>query len=304
MALTLNTKHNFAATAAPAATDDRSSGYEEGSRWLDTYTGIEYVCTEARVGGAMWQKNAYSGVASIAGLQQLIGIDGIGVTPGRTALIERFSKKPHIAADVVANVQLANADFEVAGTNMTTALVTGNAGRSGWRYTSAGAGSDQCILQPRTAAGASRWTLGFLSDNSIRWGGSINFVAVTALKMKIALAKTNTLDLTTDADQVGIYYDVATDNLIKGITSISNVDVITSTGITIAAATEYRWEINIDSSRIARIYIGIGTGPMTLVFTSTALTTAITFIPVVEWQSSSGAKAADVRYEYLEYNNS
>lgn len=303
MPIYLTDVHNLTATSAPTVNDDRNDGYHEGSRWVNTLTGTEYVCRAATVGAAQWEVSPYAGTANVAGLKYALGIAGIGITPGRTALIERFSKRPLIAADIAAGLAVANADFEAAGTNMTSALVTHNVARSGVRLTSAGAASDQCILQPRSDSGASRWGVGFLSDNELRWGGSIRFVAVTALKFKLALAKTNTLDLGTDADQVGIYYDVATDGNIKGITSIAGTDVITSTGLAAAAGTEYRWEIVLDSSRIARIYIGVGTGAMNLVFTSAALTTAITLYPFIEWQSSSGAKAADVRYEYLEFNN-
>lgn len=42
------------ATAAPTVNDDVSDGYGPGSQWLDTNTGIAYLCQSAAAGAAVW----------------------------------------------------------------------------------------------------------------------------------------------------------------------------------------------------------------------------------------------------------
>lgn len=49
-----NTKHNFAASAAPAATDDAGSGYSAGSLWVDTTAGHVWLCIDATTSAAQW----------------------------------------------------------------------------------------------------------------------------------------------------------------------------------------------------------------------------------------------------------
>lgn len=41
-------------TTAPTVTSDSASGYEVGSRWVNTTTSIEYLCMSAAVGAAVW----------------------------------------------------------------------------------------------------------------------------------------------------------------------------------------------------------------------------------------------------------
>lgn len=55
--------NNFAATAAPAVTDDSGDGYGVGSRWVDTVADKEYVCTDPTVGAAVWVETTSSGSA-------------------------------------------------------------------------------------------------------------------------------------------------------------------------------------------------------------------------------------------------
>ena len=50
----LGEKDNFRATAAPGVNDDTTLGYVRGSRWLDTTTGIGYICIDATDGAASW----------------------------------------------------------------------------------------------------------------------------------------------------------------------------------------------------------------------------------------------------------
>lgn len=49
-----NVKQNLTAIVAPLPGDDDLDGYSVGSRWIDTVTNIEYVCTDATTGSAVW----------------------------------------------------------------------------------------------------------------------------------------------------------------------------------------------------------------------------------------------------------
>jgi len=229
------------------------------------------------------------------------GVDGTGSNAASKADVD--TRLGTIADNVATlalklkNVMQANQDFEVAGTNMTSALVTMNGARGGFRMTSAGAASDQCILQPRvTNANDSRWATGFSTDQSPKIAFSpFRVTSVAAIKIKVALALTNALDLGTDADQVGIYFDAATYTYFKTFTSIGGTDSSVAdtdgdTTIAPAANTEYRVRIELDSSRRASIYIND-----VFVFQSAALTTAVMLKPFIEIESSSGAKVIDVR---------
>jgi hypothetical protein len=54
----LNTtpKNNFNASADPTAKNDESLGFQAGSRWINTTTGVEYVCINPGAGKALWKK--------------------------------------------------------------------------------------------------------------------------------------------------------------------------------------------------------------------------------------------------------
>lgn len=512
MPIYLTDKHNLTATAAPVVGDDRNDGYHEGSRWINTLTGIEYVCRDATVGAAQWEVNPYAGTQSVAGLNAALGsaaetatrmsisedftkrpalasevtggivtltdssgwngthndalaastaqkagyvyyqnitaatttggadqldvsagggamanvvqpdvprniiinftdanasisafqVDVVGTAPDGTATAEQFlfaggldqtgsvvhakitsvtvttiagngagdvldigygvklgvplpagstslgivklvvdgtettasatdttnnsftstvapdgakdfeiwyeyldaqqsiiqQNVSDVAAKVIQLVALvnalvlANADFEVAGTNMTSALVTLNAARGGIRLTTAGANNDQAILQPRiTNSADSRWATGFVTDQSPKWGCSFRLTAITNMSFKCALALTNAHDLTTDADQVGVYYSSATGGNFLVITSIAGTDATIDTGVTPGAGTEYRIRIELNASRQALVYMND-----VLVATTAALTTAVNLIPFRSLQAlTAAAKSFDLR---------
>jgi hypothetical protein len=58
-----NLKVNLTAVLSPTVNDDSSASYAVGSRWMNTLTGQEYLCTDASVGAAVWKEttNAASG---------------------------------------------------------------------------------------------------------------------------------------------------------------------------------------------------------------------------------------------------
>lgn len=58
-------KGNFAATQAPAKTDDTTQGYVQGSPWYDGTTGIMWRCVDPATGAARWaQSEAHPGLVS------------------------------------------------------------------------------------------------------------------------------------------------------------------------------------------------------------------------------------------------
>ncbi len=54
------TQNKYDGASAPSSTDDSTAGFDEGSKWLNSLTGIEYICRDAAAGSAVWvrQDNA------------------------------------------------------------------------------------------------------------------------------------------------------------------------------------------------------------------------------------------------------
>ncbi len=46
---------NYAATSAPAVTDDGEHGYQVGSVWVNLTTDNVYLCADATAGAAVWR---------------------------------------------------------------------------------------------------------------------------------------------------------------------------------------------------------------------------------------------------------
>lgn len=312
----LTTKHNLTAVAAPGSGDDRNAEYTEGSRWIDTLTGTEYICLDATPGSARWQVNPASGIANVAGLDAALG--GVVQTRERFVLIERFEQRPLLEAAIdpgtatdplqaeIDDIFMANRNFAVAGTNMTSALATHNVARGGIRLTTAGAESDQAILQPRSnPAGASRWLAGFSSDLQPVWRTQFRLASIALVSCKAALSLTNAHDLATDADQVGLWLDTTeTESVVDNpnfqlITSINGTDVAVDTGIVAAADTEYELEIKLRADRRAEVRLnGV------LLGVTGALTTAKTLLPFTSIEAlEAEAKAIDIRYEAVSMLN-
>lgn len=307
---------NFTGAGAPTANDDVNRGYNAGSRWIDVTTGSEYVCQSGTSGSALWVLNYASGPKTVAGLNAALGLTQ---TPSRSVLIERFEQKPYLAGAIdpatpadpsqaeIDVIFAANRNFEVAGMNMTSALSTLNVARMGGRLTTAGATNDQAILQPRTnPSGVSRWSLGFSSNLSPTWKTSFRLDSVSLITFKAALALTNAHDLTTDADQVGLWLDTSeTDSVVDNpnfqlITSIGGTDVAVDTGIEAQAGVEYELAIEINAARVAKVTLNGVVLPLT-----GALSASKTLLPFlsIEDISAGVAKVLDYRYQMAAMNN-
>ncbi len=200
--------------------------------------------------------------------------------------------KPSLNADIQSATEavreIADPDFEVLGTNMTSALSTFNA-EGGNRLTTAGADNDQAILLPHLDANQSPWTqITWGTDQETEWECHLKTgAAITNQILWAGLKLTNTPTAATDNDSVYLRYQ----NGVNGgrwqaLYSIANADTAVDTGIPVALSTEYHVRIAIDAARVARVYLnGL------LVATTTALTDATDFIPYIGVQASGEAAA-------------
>lgn len=330
MALTLDLKHNLNSRREPSTTDDRSAGYSEGSRWGGNGAGIEWICIDATPSAARWQIDTAAIPRSRAAVRAALRNDGrtgafenftkrpflaaditaftdssggatttpntiAAITTGGTAADEGPTENAIAKIALkINNMLAANQHFEVAGTNMTSALATHNAARGGVRLTSAGANNDQCILQTRqTNSGDSLWATGMVTDQSPSWATSFRLTSVASISIKVGLALTNAHNLTTDDDQVALWFTTATGGNWLVATSIGGTDATADTGVAPAANREYRLAIDIDENRVARVWLND-----VLVATTSALTTGVNLKPYISIQALTGAaKVIDVRYQ-------
>ena len=203
--------------------------------------------------------------------------------------------KPGINADMASGTEavreVADPDFEVLGTNGTSALSTFNA-EGGIKFTTAGASADQMILVPHLDTNQTAWT-------NVTWGTDQETIwechlktgsAITSTTIWAGLKLTNTSVTATDNDQVFFRYGAATNSgKWQAVSSIGGVDVETDTGITVVLSTEYRFRVSIDSARQAKMYISVGQNRFQHIRTSAALTDATDLIPYIGVQADTGA---------------
>lgn len=216
-----------------------------------------------------------------------------------TDLVELFTRKPGLNADI-ANVaeavrMIANPDFEVLGTNMTSALSTFAAG-GGITLTTAGADGDAAILTPhldtnQTSWAATKWNTSdqILFETNIKTGASVTNTIIWA-----GFKLTNTNVVATDNDQVYVRFedDIAS-GVLQLVTSASGVDTTTNLDLTIAASTSYHLKIVVDADRNVALYVN----GVQLARHAAALTANIDLIPyiAVEADGAAAAKAITVR---------
>lgn len=83
-------KHNFAATTAPANSNDNTEGYEVGSFWHDTTNDVSYVALDVSTAAAVWKNITASGGGAIGTWQSAgaltIGGANTNPTKGTTAV--------------------------------------------------------------------------------------------------------------------------------------------------------------------------------------------------------------------------
>lgn len=226
--------------------------------------------------------------------------------------------------------KVANRNFELLGTNMTTALCTFeyNTGRVGILLTTAGAEDDQAIVLPHLDNGGDKGT-SQSAWNSTLWGTENQVVWECAIITKITadsitntsfwagLKKTDTGVFATDTNQAYFLYSsndemgtLTTNDNLHFIYSIAGSNYITDLGIAVAQNTIYRLRIEIDVNRQASVYVNevlYGLNITTTLATqsdtgikSLALTNDEDLIPYVGLQAHAGAaKTLTLCYEKI-----
>ena len=215
---------------------------------------------------------------------------------------------------------IANRNFEVLGTNMTTELCTFNATSAGIVLTTATADEDQAILAPHLDTNQSAWQVTkWGTENQVDWECSINPNAIDDQKLWAGLKLTNDQLVATDDDQAYFKFQTDADNSetftdftkLHFIHSIAGTDYISQLPITVAANTIYHLRIQINSARQAAIFVnGIqynvtttaGSTGGTAVTTGTTRTAALTddvdLIPYIGIEAgAAAAEAVDVHYQ-------
>ena len=250
----------------------------------------------------------------------------------RWYLEEWFNRRPGLNAnlDQASTVEVQrtlNYDWEVLGTNMTSALVTFGATTGGILATTAGADQDQANICPHldndgtadtgaiTAWSGCQWG----TENETHWETSIMLPAIDNQNVWAGLKLTNAPELATDDDQAYFNFLTDADNSGQSFTdftklhfiySVGGTDYISQLPITVAANTPYHLKIKIDSDRKATIFVnGIqynvtqtsgstgGTAvtavqPSTVATKSLALTNDVDFIPYNGIEANAGAAEA------------
>jgi len=227
----------------------------------------------------------------------------------RYYLEEYFKKKPAInsemiidpdadSASALAAYVIANRDFEILGTNATSDDVTFDSTNAGILLTLDGADDDQIIITPHLDTNQTAWAgIKWGTENQTEWTGSIKTgAAVTTQLIWAGLKLTNTPVIATDADQVFFRFSTDdSDTTWHVVSSINGTDTNTTTAVAVAANTQYKLQIKIDSARVARFYIND-----VLVYTSAALKNDIDLIPYIGIQAlDTAAPTLIVNYEKI-----
>ena len=232
-------------------------------------------------------------------------------------------------ASALAVTQAANKNFEVLGTNMTTALCTFNATAAGIILTTAGADQDQAIVCPHLDSNQTIWAgTKWGTENQVEWECSLNTNAIDNQKLWAGLKLTNDQLIATDANQAFFKFQTDATNseafddytYLHFVHSIGGTDYISQLPITVAANTNYHLRIKFDSSRKMEIFVnGVqynitatagSTGGTAVTATdnpepkgnskSAAMTDDIDLIPYIGIEAgAAAAEAVDVHYEAI-----
>jgi len=187
----------------------------------------------------------------------------------RYYLEEYFSHLPGINGDLASTTESTNTpvsrDFEILGTNHTSALATYSATVAGMAMTTATADQDRMIVAPHLDTKQGAWAgTKWGTENQVQWECGIRTsAAIDNQKIWAGLKLTNDQLPQTDANQAYFYFATDDDNgqLIDNyaplyfIHSNNGTDYLTNTGITFAASTNYHLKIVIDSDRKPSIFV-------------------------------------------------
>ncbi|HYE20091.1 MAG TPA: hypothetical protein VEA69_16705 [Tepidisphaeraceae bacterium] len=231
----------------------------------------------------------------------------------RFVLTERFLQRPVLNADLASGTEAtrepANNNWEVLGTNATSALTTFADG-GGITLTTAGASGDLNVIAPhldtaQTAWAAAKWNTNdeISFETTVKTGAS-----VANMKFWAGFKLTNTSVTATDDDQAYFLFDTGNTNAVSATniqicTSRAGTDTVVDSGVTVEASTSYHLLLQVDQHGVPYFFINgvlvaIGNGTeSTGVTTSTgALTANIDLIPYVGVHAlAAAAKSITVR---------
>lgn len=212
-------------------------------------------------------------------------------SPGRYYLEEFFAQTPGVNGDLASATEATrvprNRDFEVLGTNATSALVTFSTTEGGITLTTAGADNDQMIITPHLDTKQTAWAnVKWGTENQVYFDTAIRTGASIATELVwVGLKLTNTPVIATDNDQVFFRYSTDdSDANWQVVYSIGGTDTQVDSGVAVEASTIYNFRIEIDSDRKAHFFIN-----EVEVATSTALTNDVDLIPYVGLQALDAA---------------
>ena len=202
---------------------------------------------------------------------RLGGLNGSPFTirdPDRVYLEEYYVRRPAANAQIATSEDagntiihnVANKNFEVLGTNASKDDVTFATISAGILLTHDGSNGDQVIILPHLDTDQTAWTgTKWGSENQVQWECVIRTDAddIDLQTIWAGLKLTNTQAYATDDDQAYFAYGSTDDDTgalttnanLHFVYSIGGTDYITDLGIVVAAATNYRLGIQIDSDR-------------------------------------------------------
>jgi hypothetical protein len=272
----------------------------------------------------------------------LIINNGFVKNPDRYYLEEWFKQRPALNsilntaftntdATNTANTEIrlaekvANRDFKVFGTNMTTTLCEFNTNNPGILIKTAGADQDQAIIAPHTSSHSieTSWTnTKWGTENQLEWECAINIPVVTDVKVWAGINLSSEQLLESNNDKLFFKFQTDSTNSetftdftkLHFIHSIAGTHYVSELPITVEADTVYKLRITIDSSRLARIFVnGVqynvthteGSSPYGTTVTSgkipsSQLTNTIDLIPYIGVQTGTTVfKSLIVYYEKM-----
>ena len=251
--------------------------------------------------------------ASSTGLVADRTVHDLGIKDTRRYYLEEyFNHLPGTNADLASTTESTNTpvnrDFEVLGTNHTSALATYAATVAGMAMTTATADADQMIVTPHLDTKQGAWAgTKWGTENQVHWECGIRTsAAIDNQKIWAGLKLTNDQLPQTDANQAYFYF--ATDETVGQVLSsytplyfiysIAGADYLTNLGITVAASTNYHLKIAFDSDRKMSIFVngrpyGLAT-TATTTFDGTTSVTGTTQATISDPTTKSAAMKNDI----------
>jgi len=213
-------------------------------------------------------------------------------TPTKNA-IAMLAAQVNLLQSAISNSRFADRGVMLEGTNAVSSNAT-NSALGGWTLTTTAAASDQMIISPRTSSPFI--TLQFNTSRRPRIEAVIKTgAAITNTTIWWGFKLTNTPVVATDDDQAFFRYaDGTASGVWQCINSTGGTDQTQNTTVTVAVSTVYQLVVEVGADLKPRYYIGTNGGPLSLVATGAALTSALTTLKLFcGIQTSTGARAID-----------